>query len=67
MHGEAEELVCGDEYRGAVCLRIDNHTVHNGRDSHGTYRMWTDATEQRRGPKKYPKVGDSLNDFPEYK
>lgn len=67
MHGEAEELVCGDVHSsGAECIRIYDHVNHWGTDHLGVFRVWQDY-KGRRGPKKFPRVGDSLNDFPEWK
>lgn len=67
MYGEAEELVCGDVHvSGASCTRIGDHVNHWGTDALGTFRSWQDYSG-RRGPKKFPRVGDSLNDFPEYR
>lgn len=48
------------------CDRTDTHTLHHSPADTGKERWWTSGGKSHRS-KLYPKVGDSLDDWPEYK
>lgn len=65
---EAPGSGCPSSHRGAACGKGEGvHRLHEGRDATGKLRMWDDNVGYIKGPPRRPKVGDNLDDFPEYR